>query len=320
LIAAGRDPRTPAACVEKATSPQQRHVVATLAAIADAVEQAELHTPVVTVIGLVAAHAGTETASLSLPLAGRRVLITRPRGTSRVLERLLLSSGATPIACPLIKIEYPRCNDRLDAAIRQFDRFDWLLFTSQHGVRAFGKRMHACGLDSRALANLKIAAVGPTTAKALRRMGVMADLIPENYHGESMARLLVQNASCGRLRVLYPCSSLTDGRLAETLRRAGASVDAIRAYETTYESPPVALLNVIREGVDVILFFSPSAVGSFARLGLESGDAVAACVGPVTAAAAERVGIEVAVVADDHTSSGLVTALESYFSPVGAGR
>lgn len=318
LLASGRDPSTPAACIEQATTPRQRVAVATLATIAETVERKGLCAPIVTVVGETAAYAADAAVVEQSPLYGKRVVITRPRSSSNDLERRLSAQGAATIHCPMIRIIYPASNDALDEAIRKIDRYQWVVFSSVHGVIGFWKRLTFLGLDARALGSCKVAAVGPATAKRLRRQGTRPDLLPPAFEGDALARSLCESSNSPLGRVLFPCGDLARTTIPEGLRRRGAVVDVVTAYATVNATPSDAARRLIDEGVDAIVFCSPSAVKRFASLRLQAGDATVACIGPTTAAAARTAGLCVEVVAEEHSASGLVTALERYFSEIGA--
>jgi len=318
LMQAGRNPSTPAACIERATTSRQRVTVATLASIAKAAERDGLSAPIVTVVGEVAAFAADAAAREHLPLSGKRIVITRPRSASNELEQRLSLAGATTIHCPMIKIMYPVSNDALDDAIRGIDRYQWVVSSSVHGVAGFFKRLTALGLDARAIGDCKVAVVGPATAKKLRRQGIRPDLVPPAYTGDALARALCESSSLLRGRVLFACGDLARATIPEVLRHGGAVVDEVVVYSTVDATPRRATCNLIREGVDAVVFCSPSAVRRFAALGLEARDATIACIGPTTAAAAREMGLKVEVVPEEHTGDGLVAALERHFAEVGA--
>jgi uroporphyrinogen III methyltransferase/synthase len=318
LMQAGKDPSTPAACIERATTPRQRVTVATLASIAEAAERDGLCAPIVTVVGEVAAFAAEAAAREGFPLTGKRIVITRPRSASSELERRLCRAGATTIHCPIIKIIYPAANDALDEAVRGIDRYQWVVFSSVHGVVGFFKRLIALGLDARALGVCKVAAVGPATEKKLLRQGIRPDLVPPAYTGDALARALFESSGASPGRMLFPRGDIALRTIPEALRRGGAVVDEVVVYSTVDATPSRATCNLIREGVDAIVFCSPSAVRRFEALGLNAGDATIACIGPTTASAAREMGLEVEVVPDEHTGDGLVAALERYFAEVGA--
>jgi uroporphyrinogen-III synthase len=119
-------------------------------------------------------------------------------------------------------------------------------------------------------------------------------------------------------RVLYPCGNIARPTIPEALRRCGASVDSIVVYETVDATPSAVTRKLIGEGVDVIVFCSPSAVRRFVALGLSEGDATIACIGPTTASAARSAGLNVEVMAENNCASGMTATLERHYSAMGA--
>lgn len=316
FIDAGRDPATPVACIQSATSARQRVAVATLDTIAGTAVREGLRAPLVTVIGDVAGLGRNPDLSLgdTRALSGVRVLVTRPRSTSRELTETLRGHGAEVISCPLLRITYGSSASELDAAMSSLATFDWVIFTSVHGVRAVARRLRAACKDARAFGAARVAAIGSATAGELALLGVCPDLIPETYSAAALSESLVR-ASAGRLgRILLPRADIARSELPNALRNAGANVHEVAAYRTQTITPPRRALVELSKGVDVIVFCSPSAVRRYVALGLGIAEAMIACLGPVTAEAARRAGLPVEVVAENHSTGGLVSALTSAVS------
>jgi uroporphyrinogen-III synthase len=245
---------------------------------------------------------------VSQPLAGRRVVVTRPRAQAAGLADKLAAAGAQPILFPTIEIALAEDAAPLQAALRRLDEYDWLVFTSANGVAAVRAR-----LGGALPAALRVAAVGPATARALEKIGAAAAFIPDEYIGDSLATGLEVVAG---QRVLLPQGELTDGSLARSLRLRGAIVDEVVAYRTLPAAPDPDGLAELRRGVDALTFTSGSAARNFVTLvGLDAAAprATVAVIGPATAAAAREAGLVVAVVAEEHTLEGLVGALQDYF-------
>ena len=321
LMAGGRSTATPAACIEWATTRSQRTVVATLGTIAQAAEREGLDAPVVTVVGEVAALAKSDCAKSAGLLDGRRVIITRPRSASARLHNYLSEAGAIVINCPLIRIVYPAETSELDEAISHLSRYRWVVFTSIHGIVGFWRRLSAAGFDARALGSCKVAAVGSATARSLRRRGISADLVPSRYTGEMLAQAIIEagGSNLGLGRILYPHSDIAPATLQERLGEAGAVVDAVVAYQTVGAEMSAAIRQAIGEGIDAVVFCSPSAVRNFPRADVDLSAACIACLGPSTAAAAREAGMEVDIVPAEHTGEGLILALERHFAKADAG-
>lgn len=326
LIAAGRDPSTPAACIERATLPEQRSVMATLETIAAAADREGLSKPAVTVIGELAGCSEEYKAYLAsirhssvggrASLIGKRVLITRSTLSNGDLRDELDGLGAIPVECPMLRISLAPDPAPLDAAIKMLDRYPWIAFTSVHGVRGFFERLSALGRDARALAPCKVGAIGPIAAGALQKCGITADVVPNPFSEAALTDGILQSLAGRNGRVLCPRGNIAGGDLPEKLRQAGVQVDEVVAYQTDPATPPDAVRRAFRDGVDAVLLCSPSAARRFAELKVEIDGAVVACIGPVTANAGREAGLTVDVVAEDHTDAGIVDALARHVASV----
>lgn len=251
-----------------------------------------------------------------LPLKGKRVLVTRPRGQAEDLIALLCERGAVPVVLPLIRIEPMVDASRIDAALEALSMYDWVVFTSANGVERFFDH-----LAGRAFLP-KAAAVGPATAAALEAHGVTPAFIPPEHTGAALARGLLENedGALASRRILLPCAADHGDEAASILRGAGGRVDELPLYRTVAEEPGPQDLDALKGGVDAVLFFSGSAVRSFSALAGTTpmladllSRAVVGCVGPSTAERARTAGIKVDVVPREHTSKALVDALEERF-------
>lgn len=319
LIDAGRSPETSTACIEQATTASQKSVFATLITLVAAVEREGLQAPMVTVIGNVAGLAQEELSNERLPLLSKRVLITRARSSSRELERTLTARGARVISCPLIRIDYAK-RESNENVIAKLGKYDWIVFTSQHAVRGFFKRLRTCGGDARALAECRLAVIGKATARALSRYELKADFQPATAGADALVSELKRiDPEIGSRRILFPCGDIARKTVPNELRECGASVDELIVYSTAAIVPSPAVRNLIADGLDAMIFCSSSAVRQFVALRLPHSEAIVACIGPTTAAAARELGLEVGVVADTASAEGLVDSLERLFAEAEAG-
>ncbi len=314
FIAAGKDAATPVACIQDGTTCRQRTVVADLATIADRADAADLRAPIVTVIGEAARYAGSERQPGG-GLSTKRVVVTGSTTSTRRLRRLLADAGATALNCPLINISYPESCEVLDAAIRDMDKYDWIAFPSVHAVHGFWRGLKKRGLDARALHVTRIAAVGPQTARALRRRSVAADLVPDDFTAKGLAEAM-RSLVAGH-RILLPCGDFSRAELSAALQAHDAVVERVTVYHNRPASPTPETLRSVASGSDAVLFRSPSAVRRSAELGLDWSGSAVACIGPTTASAALQAGLSVAVVAERHCDDGLVAALKGYFTSNG---
>lgn len=227
LMASGKEPSTPAACVRWGTRPDQQVVKGTVATIAALAASAGLSSPLVTVVGPVVDLAGEIAWFSPGPLAGRTVVVTRAREQANGLAETLEELGATVVEAPIIRIQSIAPNGPLRKAL--LERPAWVVFTSANAVRACVGELLSAGADVRELAASRIAAVGPGTAAALAEAGLRPDFVPPSPAADSLAAALP--GVDGR-RVLLPLSALADDRLARGLCERGALVQQHPAYDT----------------------------------------------------------------------------------------
>ncbi len=253
LIAAGRDPATPAAAIAHGTLTTQASVLADLATLPEAVRGAALPTPLLTVIGDVAAMTDTLAWRTALPLAGRPVVITRTRVQASQLRAALSNLGARVVEVPVLDIRFPAV--ALPEAPQAGARWEWVVFASQNGVAGLTRAVREAGHDARWFAGAKLAAVGPATAAALEATGLRADFVPATADAEHLAAELPLAAG---ERVLLVCGSLSDDGLEAALAARGAAVDRLPVYETAPAPLDEARLAALC-GADAVTFASASA-------------------------------------------------------------
>ncbi len=315
LMDSGKDGRTPAAVIEKGTTARQRIVAGTLEDIAGRVAEAGIESPAVTVIGKVVALREKIHWFPKGRLAGKRVIVTRPKGQASKLAKRIEELGGEALEFPVVGIAEPPSFRQLDAALERIKSFQWLVFTSVNGVDAFFSRMKAGRTDIRVLSGIKHAVVGEATAEALFGYGILADYVPEKYTAEDLAEGLAKIIPCGE-KVLVVRAEEAGSELREVFQNKGIGFEEAVAYRTVYECTAAEeLLDTIKEGkADYLTFTSSSAVTSFmSAIGAENLKELAkiriACIGPVTARTAENAGMTVAATAAEHTINGLVDTL-----------
>jgi uroporphyrinogen-III synthase len=244
-------------------------------------------------------------------LAGRRVLVTRPRDQAEALARALAARGARAVLFPTIEVRPVADLSRLDRAIDALSTYDWITFPSPNAVDVVFDRLLARGVTLPS--KPRIAAVGPGTAQALEARGARVDFIPTEFLGEQLGRELTPVHG---QRVLLPRAARGRDELASELARRGARVDEVVVYDTLPASVDPLDLRELERGVDVATFTSPSTVENFfALLGARAvavlGSAYVACIGPVTASAARAMGLTVHLEPAEHSIPGLVAALDA---------
>ena len=316
LIEQGKDPATPAAAVQHATSGEQHTIEATLADLPQAVRAAGLSAPAVIVIGSVVSLRSELSWFEKLPLFGKRILVTRPRHQGGDLAQRLVQLGAVPYLLPAVEIREPADWGPVDAALHNLARYQWIVFTSANGVRMFLERLLHQGRDLRALGNIKLAAIGPKTAEALRVYHLTADLVPTKYQSEDLAASLLEKIKPGE-RVLLARADRGRDVLRQELA-AHCAVEQIAVYsqvDAIDEHDPV--LDHVRRGeVEFITLTSSNIARSLVRsldatslARLHAGEIRLVSISPVTSADVRSLGLPVAVEAAEATTDGIIDAL-----------
>lgn len=255
-------------------------------------------------------------------LAGKVVIVTRAEHQAAALESLLRAEGATVYRYPCLAIAPPDNCGPLDDALRgaAAGRFDWLALTSANTVDALAQRLAAIGMPPGSLAALRVAAVGPSTARAAEEaLGIQVEMIPDSFSAVSMAQAFPDITGA---RVLLPQSALADDEMHRALAQRGARVTSFAAYQPGTSSGGVDLPALLRAGdVHAITLTSGSTANNLVRrLHAEGGDpsllrnVCLACIGPSTAQAVEGLGLVANVIAAQHTLAGLTQALVAYFA------
>jgi uroporphyrinogen III methyltransferase/synthase len=313
LMEHGMPPSRGCAVISKGTRYDQRTVAGTLRNIEACVAEARLETPALIVVGDVVRLHDTINWFESKPLFGKRIVVTRAREQASELKRLFEESGANVLQFPTIEIVPPETWESLDRAV--VTRYDWLIFTSTNGVAAFFERLYAAGRDVRALAGMKVAAVGQATAADLRARGIQADVVPERFISTELLPLLASDQTGIRTCVVRAAEGREE--LVDELRRRGGDVDLAIAYQTRaadYDLDELIAL-IAADTIDVVTFTSASTVDHF--FGPLTGEerarvnarALLASIGATTSEAIRRYGKEPDIVAREATVAALHAAV-----------
>jgi len=249
-----------------------------------------------------------------LPLAGRRVLVTRSAQQAGKLSEGLRAAGAEPVEVPVLEICPPDSFESLDLALRQIRDYDWLILTSANTVHAIAGRATAIGVTFDFLDRLKVAAIGSATAAAAREAGLSVALVPEKYVAESLVESLISQPLSKRKILLVRAATARDV-IPDSLRAAGARVDVVDAYQSRMpENAPELLRAALAVGIDAVTFTSSSSVAHLAAAALAAGlnfplDAVnAISIGPITSETLRASGWEPAIEAERSDIAGLIEA------------
>ena len=203
-----------------------------------------------------------------LPLAGVRVVVGRARHQASALSSGLRELGATVLEIPFIEIRKPRSHKPFDSALKNLHDYNWLILTSVNGVDAVWHRLHRLGLTNKRLKHFKVAAIGPATKKAIEKQGIKVNVVPEEYVAESVVESLRHRVA--NKRVLLARARVARDVIPRELRKLGAQVDVVEAYETVIPKSSRArlraMLNDAKRRPHVITFTSSSTVRNFVTL------------------------------------------------------
>ena len=270
------------------------------------------------------------------PLSGIRVLVGRARHQAGSLSRELGKLGAEVLEIPFIEIRRPRSFKPLDVALRNLDRYDWLILTSVNGVEAMWERLRKLRLTKNNFSNLQVAAIGPATQQALEQRGIEVGVVPKEYVAESVVRSLRRRVK-GK-RVLLVRAKVARDVIPRELRHAGARVDVVEAYETIVPRTSGKLLRAALKNParrpHVATFTSSSTVRNFVALLGSPGVAQpphtfrgqehrrhihldgirVASIGPVTSSTLRKLHVGVDIQARQFTITGLVEAITRSFA------
>lgn len=312
LITAGRSPETPAATIQWGTTPQQRVVTGTLSSIASEVHKAGLEAPAVTVVGEVAMLRERlkwfeSPAELNHPLLSKQVAVTRTRDGSSALADLLRSKGAHVLEVPLIRFEAVTDTRTLYAQLRtlsdrQASGVEWLILSSNQAVSALFAHLDQLGLDARALCGVKVAAVGPSTARSLQERGIKADFVPSTPGAAHLGRELPAAVGAS---VLHLTSQLAEADLQGALEARGLNYQRAELYRTVPAVPTENELERLK-AAEVVTLASGSAARHLAELA--GTDFKVAVMGPQTAEAARAVGFKQVQMAETASLESLAEA------------
>ena len=241
----------------------------------------------------------------------KRVLITRPKSQADGMAEGLRAAGYEPVFFPVIEIRAIEDNAELDEGLEYLDRYSWVVFTSANAVEIFFRNRHAGQARKSMEGDVRVAAIGPKTAKALDDRGVTPDFVPDEYVAEA---ILPGLGDLRGKRVLLPRADIARKALPEAIAAAGGSPHEVPVYRTVAAEPTVEAVAALRAGVDVISLTSPSTVEHFIEIAMNHGldpvhlpgDPLIACIGPITERAARAAGLTQVVVAEEYTAEGLI--------------
>jgi len=250
------------------------------------------------------------------PLSGVRILVGRARHQASALSAGLKALGAEVIEIPFIEIGSPKTYKPLDSALKRIQEYEWLILTSVNGAEALGQRLKHLQIKPHTLAHLRIVAIGPATRDAITRLGLKVAVVPDRYIAESLVERLRDKVD-GK-RVLLARAKIARDVIPRELRKTGARVDVVEAYETVVPQSSKRQLRVVMNDPNrrphVITFTSSSTVRNFAALLGGRGrpphtNIKFASIGPVTSATLRELDFPVDIETKEYTIPGLVKAI-----------
>jgi len=253
------------------------------------------------------------------PLAGVCVLVGRARHQASALSAGLKALGAEVIEIPFIEIRPPRSYKRLDSALKRIDEYDWLILTSVNGVEALASRIKKLKIKPEKLPSVRVAAIGPSTREGAEKFGLKVAIVPKQYVAESVVESL--RGKVEGKRVLLARAKVARDVIPRELRKMGAKVDVVEAYETVVPALSRTKLRSLMSDPklrpSVVTFTSSSTVRNFVALlggrGRRSYEKLEgiqmASIGPITSATLRELGLPMDIEAGEYTIPGLIRAI-----------
>jgi len=312
LLAAGKSGDTPVTVISRCSWPDQRLCVTTLAGCSAEFDRCRWPAPAIVIVGHVAGQIAP-TGTVHRCLEGRTIAITRPAGQGGDLAALIAAQGGSSVQLPVIRIGPPDSWEPIDAAIRSADTFDWIVFSSVNGVRAFCERLHRTGRDIRCVGTARIAAIGPATAREVANQGIVCDLVAEENRSEGIVSALGGTVRRGRFLLVRA------NRGRDVMRRGledlGHEVVEAAAYAShaVEAIDPDTLAAIDGARVDWITVTSSFIGESAVRLlGERMRTWKVASLSPITSAALRAAGVTPTAEAAEPTNAGLVEAIAGW--------
>lgn len=315
LIRNGKDPDTPAALIRWGTRADQVTYTGTLRTIPEIIKLNDVKPPAIFIIGDVVRLRETLLWYEKKPLFGQRILLTGRESTQYEKLEFL---GAELIEFPTIEIVPPEDWAELDSSISTIETYHWIIFTSKTAVTYFIERLLEKKKDIRDLKGIKIGAVGIKTEEELRRYGLRADLVPDEFRAEGLVEALKElyKGELKGLRFLFPRAENAREVIPEKIKSLGGLIDAPVTYRSIKpETHAKRIKRFLKEGrITVTVFTSGATFKNFIELlGDEAIEFLKnvkiAVIGPVTKKVVESAGLRVSIMPERSTNEDLVEAI-----------
>lgn len=319
LLLFGLDPDTPAAVVCNATLPYQKTIFSTVAKLVDEVDKSSITNPMITIIGYTINIANELKSIRNKPLFGKRIVTTRAYDQSSYLFEVLNNERAWILPFYTFRTEKIEIKEDLKLLFKK-NTFDWIIFTSENGVRYFYDNLYKQKLDSRVFCNTKIAAIGSTTASILKQNGIIPNFIPSHFTSKALFNELFEFENLSKKSILRIMGDYENDYLINTLKTHKADITKLTVYKQIKEHTSTELINNIKsDGADAYLFTSSSTVKLFYEImGQFSADKLlkdskVIAIGPVTNEELNKHNIHNVYTAQKHTINGVIEILKRLF-------
>ncbi|MBN1182634.1 MAG: uroporphyrinogen-III C-methyltransferase [Bacteroidales bacterium] len=316
LMENGLPVETPAAVVSEITLSTQRIAEGTIENIQAECERNKIQPPALIIIGQAAKNYNDYNWFMKQPLFGKNIVVTRDEPGNADFAEKIIERGGNPIPFATFHIKPLTETTGFLHTLTKLSDYDWIIFTSQNGVKVFFDAMEKLKKDARVFSSTQIACIGPQTEATLNQFAIKADFVPTVFTSEQFGKQLIGFTNLKDKKVLLLRSEIASNELVEILKQADAQVEDISTYTAVMQKNETAYLEekLHNREIDWITFASPSAVqGFYDNINSEiinSSKIKIASVGPVTSKELERKGVKVNVTASEHTLKGLLDAIE----------
>lgn len=319
LIDFGKPKSTKIAIIQNATLTNQRSFITTLKELPEFIIENNIKPPTIFIIGPTIHFKNELNWFENLPLFSKKIVTTRATDQAQSLFNLLKDNGAEVLSCSVIKTELTKVDFKLYDFFNSY-KYEWIIFTSENGVRYFFKNLELQGLDSRILADSKLAAIGSSTEKKLKEFGIIADFVPSKFTSHSLMEEFPLKYEIKNKSILRIKGNFQNDLVFDKLQDLKANVIPLEVYKTSKDQPDEKTLELIKNNkIDAFLFTSTSTVMNFLNLFGENtaknilNHSNVFSIGPTTAEFLKEMKIENVIVSEIHTIEGLVQTLINYF-------
>ncbi len=319
LQKAGLAGDTPAILIRWGSYPKQKSYLSTVSQISQLINSQKIMPPAILVVGQVAKLNETLSWFEKKPLFGKRILVTRASSENSALTLPLEEQGAEVIEIPSLEIIPPPSWKEIDQALKNISKYDWLIFSSVHGIQFFFERLKVLKLDIRSLGKIRLATVGAESARALEKYFLKVEKIPKEFNSIKLAESFSKKDLNGK-KVLIPQAKEGEKEWLEILKQKGAQLKVVTAYQTRVpKSSKEKIKNLEANSIHLLTFASSSAVRNFCELLSKDQrkkflEIPALCIGPATLKTAQDLGFQTLLQSKQATLKSLLEKAQDYLA------